>query len=107
MSPSDDKNLQNITRQRRIAIVLISLFAAVMLGLGLLAIFSGHFAGTTKQGRLFSADGLTAQWMGGIQICLGMFMLMIAMPNKTAALWWGIIWIALFAICLIGVIHYQ
>jgi len=38
------------------------------LGLGLLAIFSGHFAGTTKRGQLFTADGLTAQWMGGVQI---------------------------------------
>ncbi|MBC7787553.1 MAG: hypothetical protein H7Z18_09010 [Methylophilaceae bacterium] len=62
------------------------MFAAVRLGLGLLAIFSGHFAGTTKRGQLFTADGLTAQWMGGVQILLGMTILTIAMTNKTLAL---------------------
>ncbi len=96
---------QEQKRQKRIVVIIASLFALVMLGLGLLAIFSGHFAGTTKQGQLFSADGATAQLMGAVQICLGMMMLTIAMPNKSAALRWGVVWAMLFSVCLFVAIY--
>ena len=96
---------QDQKRQRRIVLIIACLFALVMLGLGLIAIFSGHFTGTTKQGKIFSTDGLTAQWMGGMQICLGMMMLTIAMPNKTSALRWGIVWATSFLMCLFAAIY--
>lgn len=95
----------NLKRQKCIVFVIAGLFAAVMLALGLLAIFSGHFSGTTKRGQIFTADGLTAQWMGGVQICLGMMILTIAMPSKTAALRWGIVWAMLFLACLFAAIY--
>ncbi|MDY7540482.1 hypothetical protein QN372_07765 [Undibacterium sp. RTI2.1] len=104
MQHPENLKIQEQTRQKRIVYVITGLFAAVMLGLGLLAIFSGHFAGTTKRGQLFSADGLTAQWMGGVQISLGMMILTIVMPNKTAALRWGVIWAILFLSCLFAAI---
>lgn len=96
---------QDQKRQRRIVVIIACLFALVMLVLGLSAIFSGHFTGTTKQGKIFSTDGLAAQWMGGVQICLGMMMLTIAMPNKTIALRWGIVWATLFLMCLFAAIY--
>ena len=105
MNNPEDLKIQEQKRQRRILIVITGLFATVMLALGLMAIFSEHFAGTTKQGMPFSADGATAQWMGGVQICLGMIMLTIAMPNKNIALSWGITWIILFLACFFLVIH--
>lgn len=96
---------KDLIRQRKIVFVLAGVFSLVLLGLGLMAIFSGHFAGTTKQGKFFSVDGTTAQWMGGVQICLGMMMLILVMPNKTAVLRWGIVWGILFAACLIAAIY--
>jgi len=105
-SPKHDSD-KNLIRQKLIASLLVGMFALVMLGLGLMAIFSGHFEGVTKTYKPISLDGYTAQWMGGVQICLGMMTLTVAMPNKSVAIKWGVFWAVLFIVCLIAAIHYK
>jgi ABC-type sulfate transport system permease subunit len=92
-------------RQRRILIAIACVFTLVMLVLGLLTIFTQHFSGTTKQGKFFTVDGTSAQLMGGVQLSLGMLMLILVMPNKKAAIWWGCSWAALFILCLTASIY--
>lgn len=88
-------------RPGRVAIALAALIAVVMLALGAWSILEGHHVGQTRQGAIVSLDGDAARWMGGVQICIGMLPLMLAMPNKKAALRWALLWMALGAACIV------
>ena len=76
----------DIKRQRYIVIGLGVLFAVVMTGLGALSILDGYHVGKTRQSTVVAIDGSAARWMGAFQICIGMLMLSLAMPSKTAAI---------------------
>lgn len=93
-TPQDEK------RGKTIAIALAGLFALVLIGLGALAIWDAHFVGTTKRSVTVVTQGVSAQWMGGLQISLGLLMLGLAMPSKRAALRWMLGCTALLALCL-------
>ena len=93
-TPDDDK------RQKRIVIALVILFASVMAALGLWSIAEGYYFGQTKKGTAVVLDGNPARWMGLAQICIGMFIAVLAMPNLAAAKKWMTFWVALLVICL-------
>jgi ABC-type tungstate transport system substrate-binding protein len=98
---------EDLKRSKRIAIALAGLIALVMVGLGLWFIVEGHYVGTTKRGTAISLDGNAARWMGGVQICIGMLALMLAMPGKKAALRWAFFWIALGLACFVLGLRYR
>jgi uncharacterized membrane protein YgdD (TMEM256/DUF423 family) len=90
-----------VRRPGRVAIALAVLMAGVMVGLGVWAIVEGHHVAATKRGEIISLDGETARWMGGVQICIGMLPLMLAMPSKRAVVRWALIWLALGTACFV------
>ena len=96
MPPPDQR------RQRRIAIVVASVFCAVMVALGGWSIVEGDYEGVTKRGTAISLHNDSARWMGAVQVCIGMLMLSIAMPNQRAALRWALAWVALAALCFVA-----
>ena len=97
-TPEDDK------RQKRIAIVLAVLFAGVMTAFGIWSIVNGYHSGQTKKGATVILEGDPARWAGLLQICVGMFILVIAMPNWAVAKKWITFWVIMFAISLVMVI---
>ena len=88
-------------RPNTAAQVVAWLFALVMVGLGVWSIWDAHFVGTTKQGAVVVSNGVSAQWLGGLQISLGLLMLGVAMPNQRAALRWMLACVALGGVCLV------
>lgn len=88
-------------RPGRVAIALAALIALVMVALGVWSILEGHHVGQTKRGAIVSLDGDAARWMGGMQVCIGMLPLMLAMPGKKAVLRWALLWLALGTACFV------
>lgn len=82
-------------RQRHVAIGLAVLFALGMLFLGATDIYTQVYTANSKHGPGRTIYGVGAQWMGGAQICLGMVILAIAMPNRVAAAGWAVWWLTL------------
>ena len=95
--PSDQK------REKKIAIALAVLMAAVMVSLGVWSIVSGFSTGSTRKG-VASFDGASARWMGAIQASIGMIPLAVAMPSKKAAIAWVLGWLAIAAGCFLAAI---
>ena len=87
-------------RQRRIVIALACLIAAVMVGLGLLSVVTGEHSGSTRRGAVFF-EGSKAQWMGAVQIGLGMTVLALAMKTRVAAMKWMAFWFGCAALALV------
>lgn len=58
------------------------LFALVMMRPGGLAIWDAHFVKATKRGVTVATHGVSAQWLGGLQINPGLTMLFLAMPHS-------------------------
>ena len=88
-------------RPNTVAQVVAWLFALVLIGLGALSIWDAHFVGVTRRSVTVVSEGVSAQWLGGLQISLGLLMLGVAMPNKRAALRWMLACVALGAVCLV------
>lgn len=83
------------------ALVVAWMFALVLMGLGALAIWDAQFSGTTKQSQSIDVEGVSAQWMGSLQISLGLMMLGLTMPSQRAALRWMLGCVALVGLCLV------
>ena len=99
--------LQEARRQRRIVIALAGLVATVLVLLGTWAIVDGRSVGGDRHSTIITIEGNAARWMGGLQICLGLLMLAIAMPTRTAALRWALTWVALAAVCLVAALRFR
>jgi uncharacterized membrane protein SpoIIM required for sporulation len=100
MTPPDRPDTGS-ARPNTAALVVAWLFAIVMVALGTLSIWDAHFIGVTKRSVTVVTEGVSAQWMGGLQISLGLLMLGVAMPNKRAALRWMLACVALGGVCLV------
>ena len=88
-------------RPNTAAQIVAWLFALIMVALGVWSIWNAHFVGTTKQGAVVVSNGVSAQWLGGLQVSLGLLMLGVAMPNQRAALRWMLACVALGGVCLV------
>ena len=88
-------------RPNTAAQIVAWLFALIMVALGVWSIWDAHFVGTTKQGTVVVSNGVSAQWLGGLQVSLGLLMLGVAMPSQRAALRWMLACVALGGVCLV------
>ena len=69
-----------------------------MVLLGAWAIVDGYHVGSGRNSKVVTLEGDAARWMGGLQICVGLLILAIAMPTRAAALRWALTWVALAAV---------
>ena len=100
MKPENVQSSAEAARQRRIALALVGLIAAVMIGLGVLAIVTGVSAGTSRQGKLVVTEGDAGRWIGASEISFGVMVLGAAVRNPRHRLWWLLLWAVLALVCI-------
>ncbi|MSN24477.1 MAG: hypothetical protein GJV46_01275 [Geobacter sp.] len=88
-------------RQRLIVKIVAGVFSFTMILMGVWSIISGYHAGKTRKSIVVMIEGDAARWMGVFQLCLGMLVLTVAMPNKSVALRWAMVWTVLGAASLV------
>ena len=78
---------------KRLGIALAMLICLVFVSLGVVSIVTGVSATSTKRyGHVVLFDTV-AQWMGAVEISVGMMVLAIAMPSKRLAQRWLLGWL--------------
>ena len=85
-------------------IALVILFAGVMTASGIWSMVEAYYSGQTKKGTFVFIEGDAARWMGFLQICMGMWMVTLVIPNLAFAKKWIGFWVVMFAISLVMVL---